>query len=771
MAEAKTFGRRVLAATPEEVVRAEQTSSRDERFRRVDELAAALLTASFSGREIVKVEREPVPKTSLVANTVRLAPVVEDQGALLAESFAVKSHQARGAWWLPDDASLKVGLLNLPASFVQGRRFAYGIARDDQVKVALASTPDAVAVWALLQPLFATLLAPIELRSQSAGTLAPEEAKETWAGLEETLADLGLDVADQLAVLRYGSGWSRLKAEEQRRAKVAFVARLAPQVGIEITRRFRAMRVCELVARYYAKATRTAPTQRQVLTRPRGQILAAHFGGDWLAFLDYLEEAPAPGEEIMTALPEARLYATGSERVKEVAAAKGLSPQDVEAMLASFYGEGSLRTPVERRVEVVRRCWAEVDGAHAVQVPGMPALGEPYQRDVQRSMFSGNVLADIDALWDGECLPRWPERIVSSTDPLASMAATFGPALAFWHEIGINAWSLTEGPYTPNSLEGLAGLAAFHRGDLETLVEAGCPVDRVLFDEITAAEAKLGPPTEITNVLSKDEAVPGISLTISETLGTRRNGFEILRDIVTRYRRQWAADHLERYLRWRWESELRQVAWEHSRWLAAKGKAPTLKQFAKIAAPAANHWFGGDIADLFGAFGERPPARAGRVRLMPTNREALVHLVWKGLGGEVLEDEAAWREPERFQRQWTIRRLADEAPRYVQLQEALGATPGPKELFGQRQWPEGVEDLWPRYVTVTEAARTEAAAVPVSAPPPPPPPLTPPPPPGEAVSRPTPPRQSGEPWVGQEPAPGDGALRRGRSLVRRLFKR
>jgi len=159
------------------------------------------------------------------------------------------------------------------------------------------------------------------------------------------------------------------------------------------------------------------------------------------------------------------------------------------------------------------------------------------------------------------------------------------------------------------------------------------------------------------------------------------------------------------------------------------------------------------------------------MRLMPANREALVRLVWKGLGGEVLEDEAAWREPERFQRQWTIRRLADEALRYVQLQEALGIPPGPKELFGQRQWPEGMDDLWPRYVTVVEAARTEAAAVPVSAPPPPPPPLAPPPPPGEAVSRPTPPRQSGEPWVGQKPAPGDGTPRRGRSLVRRLFAR
>ncbi len=714
MTEGEPFGRRILGAGRKEVLSAEEASGRQGRFEPVDRLVTALLKASFSGSDIVKIDREPVPKTALVSNTVNLASVVAEQATLLADSFSVKSQQARGGWWLPDDASLKVGLLNLPASLMNGRRFAYGIARDDQVKVALGATPDGVAVWALLQPLFAMLLAPIELRSQNVGTLGPEEAKQAWADVDDAFSLLGIDVRGELAILRYGSGWSRLRAEEQRQAKVAFVAHLAAQVGIETAQRFRAVRVAELVTRYYAKAKRGVPTHRQVVTRPLGQILAAHFGGDWLAFLDYLEESPSPNEQITTALPKVHLYAAGSERVKEVAAAKGLSPEDVEAMLATFYGEGSLRSPVERRGEVLRRCWAELDAAHANQETTMSPLGRPYERELRRTMFSERILADIDSLWDGECLPRWPDHIVSSTDPLASMAAAFGPGLAFWHEIGINAWSLTEGPYTPNSLDGLGGLAAFHRGDLDSLAEAGFPVDSALFDELNAAENRLGPPTEIVNVLSDDAVAPGISFTISQTTGTRRSGFEILRDTITKYRREWAAEHLERYLRWRWETALRQVAWEHNRWLAAKGKAPSLKQFAKIAAPAANQWFGGDIADLFGAFGEKPPARATRVRLMPPNRAALVRRVWEGLGGEALEDEAAWREPERFQHQWTIRRLADEAPRYLQLHEALGSPPGPKDLFGNRKWPDGVEALWPRYATVLEAARVRAAAGPVS---------------------------------------------------------
>ena len=697
MTEPPPFGRAVLGATPGDVVAAEVATGRHERFAPVDGLVGALLTAAFSGREIVGAG---------------LSTVVEGQDQLLADVFAVASQQARGAWWLPDDASLKAGLLNLPAHLLAGRRFSYGMARDEQFKAVLAERPDWVAVWAVLQPLFAILLAPIEMRSQKAGTVAPKEAMKAWAAVDQAFVDLGVDVTDDTAVLRYGSGWSKLRAEEQRRAKVAFAQSLASQVGIDTARRFRALRTSELVDKYYAKAKREPPTQRQVVSRSLGQVLAGHFGGDWLAFLAYLGEAPATGEQITTVLPKARLYVVGSDRVQAVAEAKGLAPEVVEAMLASFYGEGSLRSPVEHRVETLRRCWAELDAAHAAQEPGMRPLGASYERDLRRFMLSTEVLAEIDSLWDGKCLPRWPGRIVSTTDPLLAMSVAFGPALRFWHQLGINTWSLTEGPYTPNSLEGVGGLAEFHRAEVTALAEAGTPIPPALFHDLSAAEKRLGPPVEVTNELSRHEVVPGISLTVSTGAGTRRAGFTVLRDIVSAYRQRWAGEHLEPYLRWRWESELRHVAWEHSRWLAAKGKAPTLGQFAKMAAPAANNWFGGDIGDLFGAFGETPPAPTERVRLMPANRQEFRRLVWEGLGGEKVEEEASWREPERAELQWAIQRLADEAAGYVQLQEALGVAPGPKELFGHRKWPEGTEALWPRYVEVVERSRVAALSLP-----------------------------------------------------------
>ena len=43
-------------------------------------------------------------------------------------------------------------------------------------------------------------------------------------------------------------------------------------------------------------------------------------------------------------------------------------------------------------------------------------------------------------------------------------------------------------------------------------------------------------------------------------MGSRRSGFERLRDIITKYRRSWVDLHLETYLRARWEGEIRDAA-------------------------------------------------------------------------------------------------------------------------------------------------------------------------------------------------------------------
>ena len=68
-----------------------------------------------------------------------------------------------------------------------------------------------------------------------------------------------------------------------------------------------------LIERYYAKAKKGPPPMRQVVTKPLRRTLSAFFGGDWVAFVQYLGERLDPNEQIAAALPEPRLY-VGADR-------------------------------------------------------------------------------------------------------------------------------------------------------------------------------------------------------------------------------------------------------------------------------------------------------------------------------------------------------------------------------------------------------------------------------------------------------------------------
>jgi hypothetical protein len=165
------------ATTPDRFLAAEAAAERGERFARIDELMEALLRTTFDGGNIVQVDRSPRPGTPVVVNTVRLASVVPGQAKILADSYLFTDQQARGAWWLPDDVSLKTGLLNLPATMLANRRFPMEIAREDHVTVALATNPDGFFIWAAVQGLFDLLLAPLELRGEQVGKNAEEHAR------------------------------------------------------------------------------------------------------------------------------------------------------------------------------------------------------------------------------------------------------------------------------------------------------------------------------------------------------------------------------------------------------------------------------------------------------------------------------------------------------------------------------------------------------------------------------------------------------------------
>lgn len=416
-------------------------------------------------------------------------------------------------------------------------------------------------------------------------------------------------------------------------------------------------------------------------------------------------------------------------------------------MLGAFLGQHAGASPVEERVAVMRRWWDAYDAVHAAQRSGMAPLwglvDEGFvsfgnemapEPGLYRRLLPPDVVAEVNRLWNGVTLPRWPERIVSEFYPQRQRAQAFGPALEFWNGIALTCWFVCEGP---SSRTTLGALEQYHHKQVKALDEAGFPIDRAVFRELEKAERRLGPVEEIWDH-QETMATPVVAMNISMGRGQRRDGFEILRDIVTRHRRAWASQHLDGYLRHRWDSELRDVAREYNRRLAGRGKPPTFKQFAAFATDAANHWFNGDLGAVFASFGERAPAATERVDLLAGDPLAFVQTVYKALGGTPpLPREASWRDRENYNSKWQAGRLASEATRYLQLYEALGRPPEPKEFGADRlNWENlgGLETVWPRYIEAIEVARKISAS-----PPPPPPPrpgasrdsanMSPPPPP------------------------------------------
>ena len=71
--------------------------------------------------------------------------------------------------------------------------------------------------------------------------------------------------------------------------------------------------------------------------------------------------------------------------------------------------------------------------------------------------------------------------------------------------------------------------------------------------------------------------------------------------LITRYRRAWAEQYLSTYLRTRWETELREASRAYHQLMSNRGAPPALKQFARAAERATNHWFGGHVGELYSA--------------------------------------------------------------------------------------------------------------------------------------------------------------------------
>lgn len=719
------------SGSPRNVLAAENELGLAARFEDLDHLISQVLEAAFSGQALAEITHK---NRGSQPDAVRLAGLDSAARTVLDRHFDLAAQEATGAWFLPQEASLRAGTANLPTYVLGGNPFAVNAARDGNVKVSLRENPDALAIWALIIPLLETLLAPVELRSSTAKTKPAEQQVNAWTGIAETYAHLELDVGDVVSQMSYGGGWSQLRIGEQRELVSQLVRRLAGALTPDTAKLWRAHLALQLSGGYFKKAKAGPPLARAVLTKALQPAFSTAFAGDWIAMLDYLGAQANAAEQITTALPEPRLYTGATDKAVQVAAESGLPVDEVQRIVASFLGQHPGVSPIEERVQAMRQWWNEYDAIWSRQASGMPSLWglvdeglfvldnprapAPY---LYRQVLTPELTATVDQLWDGVTIPKWPERIVSEFHPHRQMADSLGPAVKFWQGIALTCWYVCEGPASRTTL---GALGQYHGKDVAALRDIGFPIDTQLFADLAKAESQLGPPQRIES--QRDVQSRGnVELTMTISIGTRRDGFELLRDIVTRHRRTWATTHLEGYLEHRWDSELRAVAHEHSRRVAAKGKAPTIKQFAGFAAPAANHWFGGDLAALYATLGEVTPATPERIDLLPGDPYAFVHSVWTALGGQHLPEDASWKDRPAFDHQWQIGKLASRSLHYVQLSEALDRPPTPKEFGANRiTWDTfgGEERGWQRYVEIVEQSRTNASEAPPTAPPPAPPP-------------------------------------------------
>ncbi len=750
------FGRLALeTAAPLELLRAEAAHGRSKVFAALDALVGRFALRSLRGEIPFHVEGEDTRATGRPA-TLRLSSLSDEDRQVLDKLFSLEKQQARGSWSSRVKIDGRMGRLHFPHHLMKhGRFFHESVESDTYRPVSAEASPEALLAHTVLDPMFSSLYEPFVLRSGRAFPPSfddsPEKAESSrerrrtrWQEVDTFFAALNLGVEPELSAVRPGGGWSRLRAAEQLSAKVALadaIRREAERVGpASLGARYRAFRLLPLLQRYYAKAKKDGRIlRRRALTREYEATLSGFFGGDWLALLDYLGEEPHSDEHIATALPETRLYLTPSQEVDTKLGVESVSEEQLKLIATSLFGGET--SPVERRLSALTRYWQAFDSLHTRQESGMEPLwglvedhlgfvlfrtekdNSPHRKGLYRRALPDDLLDEIDELWGSAMSPREPARIVTDPFPHVRLAEIFGPALRFWHGCALTAWFLCEGPYSRTDM---AGLKDYHSRALAELEDLGAPVDRSMFAELIAAETRLGEPQPTRTETREVEVEPGLVIETSMSHGSHREGFENLRDIITRHRRVWAEKHLQRYLSKRAENDVREaVKVFHVKSAERGGKPPTPKQFARTAAIPANRWFGGDVKALYRAFGERSPVSPVRVRIVPEDVESFVARVYAALGGvkvssspEAFDQASREKHNRKISDNHNKAELANKALEYLRLEETFGRPPTLKEFgkggFEHRAAEAGLgakpELAWTRYERIIRdvlLARTE----------------------------------------------------------------
>ncbi|MGA8745103.1 MAG: hypothetical protein WB507_04480 [Solirubrobacterales bacterium] len=718
--ETGSFGRRLLQLDSHaQRLELERSERRRTPFAVADSALDSLISSALAGQRVATLD----------SGKVELAVSLDsEQRVALAEHFEVENQERRGSWHVPESEQLSLGLIHTAYWCGQDPRLLINLAEAEHASPDFRGEPQAVAVW-VLEPLFEELFLPFKVRAtKMLGAKTVEQQEAYWSKVDPLFAALGIDPG-ALEPFRPGRGWSQHGVEEVVAIRRALIEAWS-EVATEAAPRYRVFRIGQLVERYYAKAKRQPPLRRQVLTKDFGRTLTAYFGGDWLAFLAYIGEHPNPGEEIVQTLPETKLIVGGSEKAAALAEEHGVSAKQVVGLLASFWQSEDGSSPLEQRVSVLKRHWRCFDQLHAELTTDDRGLwgliqehdfvsptfandeeggSGDYHPRAWEELLPADLNTEIERLWGVGVMPRWPERLVTEPAPHARLADALGAALRFWQGAALTAWFLCVGPYSRTSLEALAD---YHARDLSVLDKLNSPVDEALFAELKAAAGRDGEP----------EYGGGPSVTISigfiEPTTERHVSFETLRDIITTHRRAWTERHLDQYLRAAWESELRDLGEAYYRLAAERGKDPTLKQFAKLAAGVANRWFGGELVAVYGVLGlKAPPAPTRAERLVPVDPDEFATELYQELRGIPNALPPSWKEDPEERQVWNdFQNLAGQCVKYLQLQEAIGAPPTISQ-FGRQAFKyrstvlsDDIDQAWSLFGVAIETVRQSRVA-------------------------------------------------------------
>ena len=665
-----------------------------------DHLLTEILRRCLSGQRVLVLEPAGKP-TSL-----HLTDLIPDQQTMLQERYSVEGQQSRGAWYHPKKAKLKAGLLNLPFHYAKNERFAMNAVLDEQSSLPLHN-PDTTAVWSALEPLAETLFQPLIQTGPEAKKGDRDKRRRTWLTLKAEIQSLGIS-GEILKTFEANGSWWQLSSTEMRERKSAYLRCLRDISPEEVVRRYRIAQTQALAKRFYQKRRTLNATRERVLTKKLERILSGFFAGDWLEFLTYIEEKPEAGDAVQTELPSPVVVPGLNKEVVDIATNLNLEPSKVQEVAASLFPEVAGVNPIRERLHILEAFWSDFLDLHARQTAGMPSLwGFVHQHErieipaavtSEQAAHSGppaqykhhlnrTLQKEIEKFWGTRVVAKYPERLVTNTTPYYWMAQAIGPALEFWEGMFLTAWYITEGPYSRTDIQ---GMETYYSKHLDRLTKVGTPVNRHIFEELRRAEVRLGPLEYVSNDRNEQEVYPGIVLRTGYGGSERRKGFEMLRDVVLRYARNWTEEYLQSYLETQWKVPLETMSDEVSKRFASKGKPPTVKQFARMAEATANKWFGGDLTAVSVAILQPSPVTQKYEQVISGDVTSLadhIYRKWTKIAQErsLRTDFEDYSDSRPYFQATELTKLSLE---YLQLWELLGTRPSHEQFVKQLKFYE-----------------------------------------------------------------------------------